>query len=111
MREKPCFTPHPTASGGHLLPQGEKGNHDLPQRQRHDQGDQQTALGERQWFAGEQFSAADILMATVLRGLRHTDILADYPALNAYLERCTARPAFRRALAEQMAPFKANEPA
>ena len=50
-------------------------------------------------------------MATVLRGLRHTAILADYPALNAYLERCTARPAFRRALAEQMAPFKANEPA
>ena len=74
-------------------------------------GDLQTALGDRQWFATDQFSAADILMATVLRGLRHTAILADYPALAAYLERCTTRPAFRRALAEQMAPFKANEPA
>jgi len=73
--------------------------------------DLQTALGERPWFVGDQFSGADILMATVLRNLRHLDILADYPALAAYLERCTARPAFRRALAEQMAPFKANEPA
>ncbi|MBG7614954.1 glutathione S-transferase family protein [Brevundimonas sp. BAL450] len=73
--------------------------------------DLQTALGERPWFVGGQFSAADILMATVLRNLRHLDILTDYPALSAYLERCTARPAFRRALAEQMAPFKANEPA
>ena len=73
--------------------------------------DLQTALGERPWFVGDQFSGADILMATVLRNLRHTDILTDYPALDAYLERSTARPAFRRALAEQMAPFKANEPA
>ena len=73
--------------------------------------DLQTALGKRPWFVGDQFSGADILMATVLRNLRHLDILADYPALAAYLERCTARPAFRRALAEQMAPFKANEPA
>lgn len=73
--------------------------------------DLQTALGKRPWFVGDQFSGADILMATVLRNLRHLDILADYPALAAYLERCTARPAFRRALAEQMVPFKANEPA
>ena len=74
-------------------------------------GDLQAALGERQWFAGDTFSGADILMTTVLRFLRHTDILADYPALSAYVERCTARPAFKRALAEQIAPFKAHEAA
>lgn len=74
-------------------------------------GDLQAALGDRQWFANDTFSGADILMATVLRFLRHTDILADYPALSAYVERCTARPAFKRALAEQIAPFKAHEAA
>jgi glutathione S-transferase len=72
-------------------------------------GDLQTALGNRKWFAGDRFSAADILMTHVLRDLRHTDIVADYPALAEYLDRCEARPAFRRALADQMKPFKAAE--
>lgn len=72
-------------------------------------GDLQTALGERRWFAGDRFSAADILMTHVLRDLRHTDILADFPALAAYVARCEARPAFRRALEDQLKPFKAAE--
>jgi len=38
--------------------------------------DLQTALGERRWLVNDRFSAADILMATVLRGLRHTDIVS-----------------------------------
>ncbi|RZJ78302.1 MAG: glutathione S-transferase family protein, partial [Brevundimonas sp.] len=65
--------------------------------------DLQTALGDRQWFANDRFSAADIIMTHVLRDLRHTDILADYPALAAYRERAEARPAFKRALSDQMA--------
>lgn len=71
--------------------------------------DLQTALGRRHWFADDRFSGADILMTHVLRDLRHTDILADYPALADYVARCEARPAFRRALADQMAPFQAAE--
>ncbi|MBU1347771.1 MAG: glutathione S-transferase family protein [Alphaproteobacteria bacterium] len=71
--------------------------------------DLQAALGERQWFANDAFSAADIIMAHVLRDLRHTAILADYPGLAAYLARCEARPAFQRALADQLAPFRAAE--
>ncbi len=55
----------------------------------------------------ESFSAADILMTTVLRILRHTDLVAEQPALLAYKERCEARPAFAKALAGQMAPFEA----
>jgi glutathione S-transferase len=51
------------------------------------------------------FSAADILMVSVLRILRHTEILEEYPALVAYKRRCEARPAFATALAEQMAVF------
>ena len=48
-------------------------------------------------------------MTSVLRDLRHTDILADYPALSAYVARATARPGFERALADQLAPFRATE--
>lgn len=74
-------------------------------------GDLQTALGDRQWFANDRFSAADILMTHVLRDLRHTTIVADYPALAAYVARAEARPAFRRALADQLKPFKVHAPA
>lgn len=68
-------------------------------------GDLQTALGSSQWFANDRFSAADILMTHVLRDLRHTDIIADFPALAAYVSRAEARPAFKRALADQLRPF------
>jgi glutathione S-transferase len=64
--------------------------------------DVETALGERDWLAGP-FSIADILMVTVMRELRHTDILAAYPRLTAYQRRGEARPAFARALADQIA--------
>ncbi|MDQ3126089.1 MAG: glutathione S-transferase family protein [Pseudomonadota bacterium] len=74
-------------------------------------GDLQTALGDRQWFANDRFSAADILMTHVLRDLRHTAIVADYPALAAYVARAEARPAFKRALADQLKPFRVNAPA
>ena len=74
-------------------------------------GELQTALGDRQWFADDRFSAADIIMTHVLRDLRHTDILADYPTLNAYVKRAEARPAFQRALADQLAPFRESEKA
>jgi glutathione S-transferase len=73
--------------------------------------DLQTALGDRKWFANDRFSAADILMTHVLRDLRHTDIVADFPALADYVARAEARPAFKRALADQLKPFRAAEAA
>jgi len=51
------------------------------------------------------FSAADVLMTSVLRILRHTDLLDEQPVLAAYEKRCEARPAFAKALADQMASF------
>jgi len=66
-------------------------------------------LAERDYLLG-RFTAADILMATVLRFLRDTGVLSEYPIVAAYLERCEARPAFRKALAQQMANFAENEP-
>lgn len=71
--------------------------------------DLQDALGSRRWFANDRFSAADILMTHVLRDLRHTDIVAGFPALAAYVARAEARPAFRRALADQLRPFRDHE--
>ena len=47
-------------------------------------------------------------MTTVLRILRHTDLLQEEPALVAYKERCEARPAFTKALAGQMAVFDSS---
>jgi glutathione S-transferase len=62
------------------------------------------ALGSRDFLAGP-FSCADIVMISVLRGLRHTALISDIPALRAYRDRCEARPAFQRALAAHMNTF------
>ena len=64
-----------------------------------------TWLGERSYLE-DRFTAADLLMVTVLRILRHTNIVAQIPVLESYRLRCEARPAFQRALAAQMAVFE-----
>ena len=63
-----------------------------------------TALGDEDWLADGRFSAGDLLMASVLRILRHTDLVAA-AGLGDYLARCEARAAFARALDAQMAAF------
>jgi glutathione S-transferase len=67
------------------------------------------ALGTRDFLAG-RFGAADIVMITVLRALRHTSLVTDITALRAYRDRCEARPAFQRALAAQLQTFAAHSP-
>lgn len=67
------------------------------------------------WLKGREylenrFTAADLLMTTVLRILRHTDVIAQMPVLDSYRRRCEARPAFQKALADQLASFVGNEP-
>jgi glutathione S-transferase len=64
------------------------------------------ALGDKPYLDGERFTAGDLMMTTVLRILKHTDIVTGDQRLAAYVERCTARPAFRRAFDAQMADFK-----
>lgn len=68
-------------------------------------------LGDQQWLEGERFTIGDLLMVTVLRFLRHTDLVAGFANLDAYVKRGEARPAFQRALDAQLAVFKENEPA
>ena len=55
-------------------------------------------LDGREWIACESFTVADILLATVLRQVRNTDLLGPYPRLKAYYARALARPAWQRTL-------------
>lgn len=61
-------------------------------------------LGDGEWLE-ETFSAGDLLMVQVLRRLKSSDILEDYPNLEAYVDRGEARPAFKRAFEAQLAVF------
>jgi len=65
-----------------------------------------TSLGDKPFLDGERFTAGDLMMTTVLRILKHTDIVTSDRRLTAYLERCTARPAFKRALDSQIGDFR-----
>lgn len=65
-------------------------------------------LNGRDWLAGE-FSIADILMADILRLVHRFDGLADAPTCRAYVTRATARPAFVKAYADQIAHFAAAD--
>jgi glutathione S-transferase len=71
----------------------------------------EAVLAGRAWLAGGGFSAADIAMADVLRPVDRFDGLAGYPACAAYLARATARPAFQKAHADQLAHFAAADAA
>jgi glutathione S-transferase len=70
------------------------------------------ALGDKDWLAG-RFSVADVMMVTVLRNLRHTEIVAGFSNLADYQARGEARPAFQKALSDQAAdlgpPVKLGE--
>jgi glutathione S-transferase len=65
-------------------------------------------LRGRDWLE-DRFTAGDLMMATVLRILRHTDLVTSDPALAPYLARCEARPAFQKALAGQLASFNETD--
>ena len=64
------------------------------------------SLADKPFLDGERFTAGDLMMATVLRILANTDIIAGDARLAAYLARCTARAAFKRALEAQMGDFR-----
>ena len=66
-------------------------------------------LTEREWLAAGTFTIADLLMADVLRPIDRFDGLAEFPACRDYVARATARPAFAKAHADQMAHFAAAD--
>lgn len=68
----------------------------------------EAVLAEREWLAAGRFTAADLIMADVLRvpAVREH---GDRPATEAYIRRIIARPAFRKAHADQLAHFAAAD--
>jgi glutathione S-transferase len=62
-------------------------------------------------YLEHEFTGADLVMTTVLRILRGTELVKNLPVLAAYQARCESRPAFQRALASQLAPFERYAPA
>ena len=63
-------------------------------------------LGDAEWLDGD-FSAGDLMMASVLLRLRASGLLDEFANLAAYVARAEARPAYQRAFAAQWA---ANNP-
>ena len=64
------------------------------------------SLGDKPYLDGDRFTAGDLMMTTVLRILKHTDIVTSEKRLATYVERCTARPAFKRAFNAQIGDFR-----
>jgi glutathione S-transferase len=62
------------------------------------------SLGDKNFLDGDTFTAGDLMMSTVLRIL--PEIAERDPRLAAYIERCTARPAFKRAMDAQLGDFR-----
>ena len=65
----------------------------------------ESELTKSTWFAGEEFSAADVMMSFPLEaaGFR-ANVYAGRPRVKAFVERIHARPAYKRAL-EKGGPY------
>ena len=67
-------------------------------------------LGERPYLE-HRFTAGDLMMTMVLRELVDSGVLARFPMLDAYRQRCEGRPAFVKSLEAQLQVFRDNAPA
>ena len=72
-------------------------------------GELSARLGDADWLDGA-FSAGDLMMVGVLLRLKASGLLDEHPNLAAYVGRGEARPAFRRAFADQLAVFTGKHP-
>lgn len=65
----------------------------------------ESELAARPWFAGAEFSAADVQMSFPLEAAAaRGGVMAGYPKIQAFLNRIHARPAYRQAL-ERGGPY------
>lgn len=71
-------------------------------------GQLEQVLSERDWLAADRFTAADLLMADVLR-VPKVRAFGGRRATEAYVTRATDRPAFKKARADQLAHFAAAD--
>ncbi len=70
----------------------------------------ESILRERDWLAADRFTAADLLMADILR-VPKVRTHGNRPATEAYIARMTDRPAFLKAHADQLALYAAEDAA
>jgi glutathione S-transferase len=73
--------------------------------------DLEAALGDNAWLDGDQFTVGDLMMISVLRGVRGSGELAAFPRVAAYIARGENRPAHRKAMSDHMTTFEAPAPA
>ena len=67
-------------------------------------------LGDKEWLEGNQFTIGDLMMVTVLRLADRGQLLGETSNLSAFVKRGEARPAFQRALNDQLATYREHEP-
>jgi len=68
----------------------------------------EAVLAEREWLAAGRFTAADLLMADILR-IPQVRRQGDRPETERYVARVTSRPAFRKAHSDQLAWFTESD--
>lgn len=64
----------------------------------------EAGLAAQPWLLGERFSAADVMVGSSAHFMRMFKVLPDSPVLNAYVDRCLARPAWQAAMAGETPP-------
>ena len=74
-------------------------------------GELQAAIGDREFLVGGAFSIADLMTASVLKIAESLRLLGEFASLAAYQARMLERPAYRRAVADQLADFSRHSPA
>jgi glutathione S-transferase len=90
--------------GGDKTPEGQASIAVAAEKLRRPLGRLQAHLVAHDWLVGDRFTAADINTAEVVRYAQgHPTLLAEFPAVLAWLERCQARPAFKAMWAGRMA--------
>ena len=62
------------------------------------------SISDKPYLDGNRFTAGDLMMATVLRIM--PELTNEHANLAAFVQRCTARPAFKRAYDAQIGDFK-----
>jgi glutathione S-transferase len=75
---------------------GAAGGHEAARRAKAALAVVEDALQDREWLTGE-FSAADVMMGYGLALAKRLRLTDELPNIKAYVARCEARPAFRRA--------------
>src|SRR5450631_4145680 len=65
-------------------------------------------FADRDFVATKSFTVADILMAHVLSGIKDEGLIAPYPGIASYRDRCLARPAWKRTIETYYARVEAG---